>query len=968
MTELSKNMPSVRADAPDIEDKLGFAPYAKTISQIILDDNVETPLTIGIFGSWGSGKTTLMRMVEEQIREAALQNPQRLTLPIWFNAWLYSKEEVLWRALLAQVVTAVGRMDVPTDPKKRAEKNKKLEALKARLYRTLGGRELGSLSFGMTDLLQSSGSGAQLTLTLQQGFDLLEKVAAKTPTPAKASPEKAAATTSPPAEAGDSAQSQPEITEREKLEKMLTLRNEVQRAATDLEQGRLESLDKFRTEFDGLMGEYVTSEGYLVVFVDDLDRCMPDKAVEVLEAIKLFLDVKGCIFVLAIDQAVVERGIQLRYGELGKATEDNRDDVIDGGRYLEKIVQIPFMLPPISPRTLGKYVAGLAPDLPDPECGNVFAQGLEANPRHVKRALNIFSLLWRLAQNKSELTALVRPVRLAKLVVLQQRHEGLYELLRKNPARLRDWESNLRSIPKGEGQPLDRTNLEDALQEVDEEELLKLHGLLTMHSATRENMNFADLKPEEVHAYVFLASAVEETATPVQQAIDPTATPPIPQEDQAEAAGEESIDTAVDKGFTKDEQPKEVTVRSGLEEARLGFATATVFRDLDKQLSQFEGIQFDPKQGEEMGQMLGSAGWQLYDQIISPNDRSALEKRLAEPTRLQVAEGRGEERIPWEIVYDDLQTPQTAVINPEHFWGFKHVIERPFSGYGRKNDTFAVSEKPMILAHIGSDAPQAAPVDQSLQEWSASDTGSVKFQPLASPEEFFSSLNMTTDQPRIYLLRTSAGVEKGETWIGFGYEETDRTDLQTLRKVLVDGFNLDELKTLAFDLGINYDNLYDGGGKDGFARELILFCQRNGIMSKLIAYIIKEREYMARSLSKSYTRLTRQQLESRSKKPAQLNAILILDVDNGLVQAEDWSAWLGLFYRLGFAGIIAPTIAPDLEGSWAFVEHFIQQFLQGEPIGTALRETRRWLWQEKSDPRGLFYAHFGSPDLRLGKK
>ena len=54
------------------------------------------------------------------------------------------------------------------------------------------------------------------------------------------------------------------------------------------------------------------------------------------------------------------------------------------------------------------------------------------------------SLLWRLAQNKSELTALVTPVRLAKLVVLQQRHEELYELLRKNPARLRGWESNLR--------------------------------------------------------------------------------------------------------------------------------------------------------------------------------------------------------------------------------------------------------------------------------------------------------------------------------------------------------------------------------------------------------------------------------------------------------------------------------------------------------------------------------------------
>ena len=79
MNEESMNLPSVRADAPDIEDKLGFAPYAKTISQIILDDNVETPLTIGVnSGSWGSGKTTLMRMVEHQDQESA---PCKLPLP-----------------------------------------------------------------------------------------------------------------------------------------------------------------------------------------------------------------------------------------------------------------------------------------------------------------------------------------------------------------------------------------------------------------------------------------------------------------------------------------------------------------------------------------------------------------------------------------------------------------------------------------------------------------------------------------------------------------------------------------------------------------------------------------------------------------------------------------------------------------------------------------------------------------------
>ena len=58
-------------------------------------------------------------------------------------------------------------------------------------------------------------------------------------------------------------------------------------------------------------------ENRLVVFIDDLDRCMPEKAIEVLEAIKLFLDVQGCIFVLGLDQEVIARGIELKYRELG---------------------------------------------------------------------------------------------------------------------------------------------------------------------------------------------------------------------------------------------------------------------------------------------------------------------------------------------------------------------------------------------------------------------------------------------------------------------------------------------------------------------------------------------------------------------------------------------------------------------------------------------------------------------------
>ena len=52
--------------------------------------------------------------------------------------------------------------------------------------------------------------------------------------------------------------------------------------------------------------------------MDDLDRCLPGKAVEVLEAIKLFVDAENCMFLLGLDQEVIARGMEMKYKDLGK--------------------------------------------------------------------------------------------------------------------------------------------------------------------------------------------------------------------------------------------------------------------------------------------------------------------------------------------------------------------------------------------------------------------------------------------------------------------------------------------------------------------------------------------------------------------------------------------------------------------------------------------------------------------------
>ena len=78
----------------------------------------------------------------------------------------------------------------------------------------------------------------------------------------------------------------------------------------------------------------------MVVFIDDLDRCLPEKAVELLEGLKVLLDLENFIFVIGVAREVVERGIRVRYKELFEG--DGADGVLLERDYLEKIVQFPF--------------------------------------------------------------------------------------------------------------------------------------------------------------------------------------------------------------------------------------------------------------------------------------------------------------------------------------------------------------------------------------------------------------------------------------------------------------------------------------------------------------------------------------------------------------------------------------------------------------------------------------------------
>jgi formylglycine-generating enzyme required for sulfatase activity len=498
MTQTPKPL-FILSDQPAAEDQLNFDPYARTLADIIADGSVQTPLTIGVFGSWGSGKTSLMTMVKKQLdarQQEVRRAGKRLSfcphLTVWFNAWLYSQEQALWRALILHVLAEVRRAR-GADPAIRQE----LDRLEGQLQQVAAPMELGSLSITAADLLSEEGTGsARITLDLQPGLDLLEKVA-------QALPE------------GDLAATQ-------------ALRAQVRHTTAALNRERVEALERFREQFKALVAKAVVPHGFLVVFVDDLDRCLPEKAVEVLEAIRLFFDVPGCIFCLGIDREVIERGIRLKYREYEQLGEEALPP-ISGARYLEKIVQIPFLLPPIDREAMQNYVHDTVPGLAalNPCCETVFAVGVEPNPRRIKRTLNIFVLLWRLAQNREDLKDIIKPVRLAKIVVIQQYHPRLFKLITAGPHYLIDLEERFRGQERpaldAQESPLTRERERVLGGEGPEgvsagplSEFLGrslLRDLLTCTAPDEPEANFADLTPAGVREYIYLTrSAVEEPA------------------------------------------------------------------------------------------------------------------------------------------------------------------------------------------------------------------------------------------------------------------------------------------------------------------------------------------------------------------------------------------------------------------------------------------------------------------------
>ena len=453
-------------DRPILEaeqDRFDFLDYADALSSIILSSS--TPITVGIFGPWGSGKTSLMRLIAGNV--LGHRNAQhRKVHVIWFNAWQYEHDQTaIWRTLLLRVLEGLKELELTPEDARR------IEDWEAQLYADVQRTEKGALKVDWGEIgkgalhlglsfFPSPANFAELLKLIEGDLSTIEDIA--------------------------------KAFERQEIE---------------VYRRQITLLEDFQGGFASLVKEYIWSRnGLLVVCVDDLDRCLPDRAVEVLETIKSFLDVPGCAFLLAADHQRIEEVVRARFG--------SQSDGV-GESYLEKLVQLPFYLPPLDEEKVGRFVAEAAPDL-TPDVLQVFTQGLAPNPRTTKRTLNIFRLLQTLSQQRMERGTMEAfdPVILAKLVVIQTRFQELYHDLLEYPNLIQELE--LRATHRKEITPLLIKSANHPTTSLVE----RYETLRPLMRMLRIGSSFASLTPAQISAYLYLT-------LPTRQ--DPTIEVPAPQ-------------------------------------------------------------------------------------------------------------------------------------------------------------------------------------------------------------------------------------------------------------------------------------------------------------------------------------------------------------------------------------------------------------------------------------------------------
>jgi hypothetical protein len=365
-------------DIPETKPRFDFELVAQALTPVVLIPR-EGATILGIHGDWGAGKTTLMKAIERTIkRDLVRLSGDTVTdaIHVEFNAWKYQDREALWRALILRVV---GELRNKAEEKKWQEETKFVTDLEASLYRAFEVQETGpwkvNWRVAITEVLRLALAVVRLDFVadaIRESTGWLGKMLLSKPKKADGDKDK-------PLDAN-----------------LKELSGILERTTVKRHVDQVESIEQFLAAYQKLVKLIAKRACRIFVYVDDLDRCLPDEALKVFEAIKLFLDASGCAFMVALDRDVIRKGLAVRYGRPGEYGKGQ--NLIDPDQYIEKTISLSFDLPRLAPDDMVSLIddAALRRKM-TAEQKTLIAMALGPNPRRIKRFMNALSVQLGLA-------------------------------------------------------------------------------------------------------------------------------------------------------------------------------------------------------------------------------------------------------------------------------------------------------------------------------------------------------------------------------------------------------------------------------------------------------------------------------------------------------------------------------------------------------------------------------------------
>jgi len=405
-------------------DLLYYEAIARTVVKLIRK-TPKSPVTIGVHGDWGAGKSSVLKMTS-----AALAEDDKV-LCLWFNGWTFEGFDDA-KTVVMETIVAELRRARPTSTKVADAARKVLKRI---------------------DWLKIAKKAGGFAFTAATGIPTFDQI--------KGLWDVATAIIAKP---------QDHIS-LEDLKSVASQAGECIKEAKEESDHLPEQVHAFRKEFEELLEAADIEQ--LIVIVDDLDRCLPETAIATLEAIRLFLFVPRTAFVIGADEAMIEYAVREHFPDLPPSSSS----VSYARNYLEKLIQVPFRIPALGSaetrtyitllltesalgsddRRLRKLIEAAREDLRRPwqsrgldraatenaiggtlppeidralaisvQTTRILTEGTRGNPRQIKRFLNSLMLRYAIAEERSFAAEIQWPV-LAKLMLAERFSTEFYE-------------------------------------------------------------------------------------------------------------------------------------------------------------------------------------------------------------------------------------------------------------------------------------------------------------------------------------------------------------------------------------------------------------------------------------------------------------------------------------------------------------------------------------------------------------